>query len=293
MDQFLAAVMKHDPSGLPIAKSVKITENHEVTKIVDGIWETVKFMKFYGETVADASTGQVAYMGAVQEDAVSPLMVRLKVVDRKITEIETIISHGSGPQIPPNVPGVAASPVAGVGFGAPDLALLAVIKPFFEGVVPEAQRSSRQKLIAIANSWFDALQDATKADAVPFAPGCNRIENGNLTTNNPTKPEGGARPAGCEEQFRSGQFAYIEKVHDRRYPIVDQARGLVVAQVVMDVPGKKATVTGGESIPAALKQAEPRTNILNELIKIDGGRIQLVQTVMLWHEPYGTKSGWE
>jgi hypothetical protein len=59
----------------------------------------------------------------------------------------------------------------------------------------------------------------------------------------------------------------------------------------MDVPGNKGTrsIMG---ISAARRQANPRTNILNELLKIDNGRISFVQTVMLLQEAYGTKSGW-
>ena len=294
MDRYLAALVKHDPSGLPFAETAKFTENHEPITIGEGTWKTVQFMKFHGETFADPRSGEVAYMGAVQEDYVSPFMVRLKIAGGKITEVETIVSHGSAPQVPAGAPGVtvatASAPAAGPGIGAPDLALMAVIKPYLEDVLPDARRSTREKLIAIANSYFDGLQGTTKN--VPFAPGCNRVENGNLTTNNPTNSQGGAVPASCKEQFDSGQFSYIERVRDRRFSVIDEGRGLILAQVVFDVPGRKTVLKDGKEIPAPPAQASPRSNVLNEVLKIDNGQITLLQAVMLSRESYGTKSGW-
>jgi hypothetical protein len=279
MNHYLDALVEHDSSSLPFAKSVKCTENTKPIAIGEGTWKTVKFMKFHGETVADSSTGQAFYMGAVQEDYVSPIFVRLKIAGGKITEVETVISHGSDPQVPAGAPGVvvATSPTTsgGPGIGAPDLALLAVVKPFLESLLPEGRRVSRARLTTIANSYFDGLQGTTKN--VPFASGCNRIENGNLTTNNPGNSGGGAVPAGCKEQFNSGGFHYIERVRDRRFLVVDEARGLILAQVVFDV---------------AVSPTNRRSNVLNELFKIESGQISLLQAVYLWREPYGTKSGW-
>ena len=40
MEQYLAALPKHDSSGLPLAPNVKLVENTEVTPIGKGLWET-------------------------------------------------------------------------------------------------------------------------------------------------------------------------------------------------------------------------------------------------------------
>jgi hypothetical protein len=276
VDQYLAALLIHDPSGLPVAADAKLTENTKPTPLGEGIWKTLKFIKFRGETVADPTTGQVTYWGAVQEDHVSLLMLRLKIVGGKIAEAETIVAHGSAPEAPRT------------GFEVmPDLELLAAIKPFLENEV--AHRASRAQLIAAASAYFDGIEH--QPGHVPFAPGCNRIENGQLTTNNPTNSEG-LPPLGCQEQFQAKLFTYVPRVRDRRFPVVDPARGLVVAQVVFDIPGSKTWIRDGKEVPAPPAVANPRNNILNELFKVDRGQIQLIQAFMLPNEPYGTPTGW-
>jgi hypothetical protein len=279
MDQYLAALVKHDPSGLPLAADVKSTENTRPMPVGDGVWKTAKFIKFYGETVADPQTEQVTYWGAVQEDFVSLLYVRLKVVGGKITEVETIVPHGSDPKT-----------TVRTGFDViPDLQLLAAIKPFLEKEIPPSQRESREKLIAEANAYFEGIEH--QPGRVPFAPSCNRIENGQLTTNNPTNSEG-LPPLGCQGQFQAKLFTYIPLVRDRRFLVVDETRGLVVANVVFDIPGRKTWVRDGKEVPAPPAVANPRNNILNELFRIDDGQIQLIQAFMLANEPYGTQTGW-
>jgi len=187
VDQYLAALLIHDSSGLPVASDAKLTENTKPTPLGEGLWKTLKFIKFRGETVSDPSTGQVTYWGAIQEDQVSLLMLRLKIVGGKIAEVETIVAHGS----PPDEPRTGFSVI-------PDLQLLAAIKPFLEDEV--SRRASRAQLIAAANAYFDGIEH--QPGNVPFAPGCNRIENGQLTTNNPTNSEG-LPPLGCQEQFQA------------------------------------------------------------------------------------------
>jgi hypothetical protein len=278
-DRYVAALLTHDPSGLPMAGTAKLTENTKQVALGDGLWKTIKFVKFQGETIADPSTGQVTIWDGVQEDHVSLAMIRLKVWGGKITEVETIVAHGSDPQT-----------TTRNGFEVlPDLQLLAVIKPFLENEVPVTLRASRKELIAAANSYFDGIEH--QPGHVPFAPGCNRIENGQLTTNNPTNSEG-LPPQGCQQQFQSKIFSYIPHVRDRRFPVVDEARGLVVAQVVFDIPGSKTWVRDGKEIPAPPAVSNPRNNILNELFKVEHGQIQLIQAFMLSNEHYGTPTGW-
>ena len=203
-------------------------------------------------------------------------MLRLKIVGGKIAESETVVAHGSSPDAPRT------------GFEVmPDLQLLAAIKPFLDSEV--GHRASRAQLIAAANAYFDGIEH--QPGHVPFAPGCNRIENGQLTTNNPTNSEG-LPPLGCQEQFQAKLFTYVPRVRDRRFPVVDPDRGLVVAQVVFDIPGSKTWIRDGKEVPAPPAVANPRNNILNELFKVDRGQIQLIQAFMLPNEPYGTPTGW-
>ena len=79
---------------------------------------------------------------------------------------------------------------------------------------------TRQQLIDTANLYFDGLQRSDGKGRYPFAPDCNRLENGIQTTNNPnlTPAVNGINiPAlGCKAQFESGFFRFISTIRDRR-----------------------------------------------------------------------------
>jgi hypothetical protein len=40
IDQYLAAVVAHDPSKLPLSKDVKYSENYQMLQVGDGFWKT-------------------------------------------------------------------------------------------------------------------------------------------------------------------------------------------------------------------------------------------------------------
>ena len=40
MNQYLAAVVAHDPTKVPLSEDVKYTENYQVMKVGDGFWKT-------------------------------------------------------------------------------------------------------------------------------------------------------------------------------------------------------------------------------------------------------------
>ena len=52
---------------------------------------------------------------------------------------------------------------------------------------------------------------ADLAGHVQFDPGCNRIENGVITANNPMPPPHGA--ASCQENVDSGMWVYITDIN--------------------------------------------------------------------------------
>ncbi|MGC2331664.1 MAG: hypothetical protein WA581_09445 [Candidatus Acidiferrales bacterium] len=276
MDQYLAALVKHDPSGLPVAGDIKCTENTKKLTLGDGLWKTIQDLKFRGETVADPRTGQVVFFGAVDEaNAVALLMVRLKVANDKMTEVETTVSRPSDMS-------------RGFEF-KPDLQLLAITKPYYDDVLPDSERESRDQLIARTNSYFDGIEH--EPGNVPFSPECNRVENGRLTTNNPDG-NSGLPSLGCAAGFQEKRFTFIVKIRDRRFPVVDETRGLVVAMIIFDVPGVKSRIVDGKEVAAPPSQSMPRNNVLTELFKMESGRIHLIQAFMLPTMPYGTQNGW-
>src|SRR5437764_12290690 len=67
VDQYLAALVAHDPKRLPLSKDVMYTENDQVIEIGDGSWKTIEGRGNYTHIFADPEFGQVAYMGTMKE----------------------------------------------------------------------------------------------------------------------------------------------------------------------------------------------------------------------------------
>ncbi len=82
-DQYLAALVKHDPAGLPLSRGVRFTENTAEIRIGDGLWvgasEAPTSFKIYA---VDPASNQVGFYGVMKEND-RPLIIalRLKVVD--------------------------------------------------------------------------------------------------------------------------------------------------------------------------------------------------------------------
>jgi len=100
VDRYLAAMVKHDPSGLPLAKGVRYTENTAEIQVGEGLWvgasETPTTFKIYA---VDPASSQVAFYGVMKEwDKPLIIAMRLKVISGKIHEIEamgTSLSYGT------------------------------------------------------------------------------------------------------------------------------------------------------------------------------------------------------
>jgi hypothetical protein len=150
----------------------------------------------------------------------------------------------------------------------------------FDEPVPEAQRTSRDVMIAAANAYFDGIE-ASNGDAVPVTEGCNRIENGVQTTRSTR-----FTTTTCNSL---GAFVYITKIRDRRFPIVDEERGVLVAAVAFDIPGGDyVRVINGEE---TTRHYDPRSIIMFEAFKVVDGKIALIEAAMR-NVPLGTSMGW-
>jgi hypothetical protein len=58
-------------------------------------------------------------------------------------------------------------------------------KPQLEEIVPPESRSTRERMIAIANGYFSTLECNDGTILTKFHADANRVENGVQTTNNP------------------------------------------------------------------------------------------------------------
>ena len=94
LDQYLAAVVKHDPAGVPLVVGFRQTENAINVRPGDGVWKTVTALGKVQRRFLDAVTGQAAYYGTLEEGSNTILAtVRLRVENRRPTEAEWHIAR--------------------------------------------------------------------------------------------------------------------------------------------------------------------------------------------------------
>jgi hypothetical protein len=286
VDQYLAALVAHDPKRLPLSKDVLYTENDQVVEIGDGFWKTVEGRGNYTHIFADPEFGQVAYMGTMRE-AGAPLLMSLRLRSElgRITEIESVYFKPGG-----------AGPNNIANMDKP-------YKPedFWFKSIPAAERMSRQELISVADAYFSGLQKndgkgVNGTGTYPFTSDCHRIENGSPTTNVPrptNEPPNAINgfALDCLAQFKLGYYFVVQNIHHRRYPVVDRERGVVWSHAIFD----QGTVNSGvlsDGRPYQFKGFNrPSSILVTEAFLIENGKIRRVEMVGPG-VPYHLNSPW-
>ncbi|HTY48974.1 MAG TPA: hypothetical protein VMB48_04705 [Steroidobacteraceae bacterium] len=268
-DGYMDALVAHDPARVHWAETVRYTENGVPMMIGDGEWGVATGHSAPALTAADPAGGQVAWYGTVEEHGdPAYYAMRMRVRDGAVAEVEAVIVRkgGSGP------------------FGDP---ARYAADPAFSEELPRLQRTSRRQLIALVDGYFNTVQRNDGTLHTQFDPQCTRAENGQVTT------DGSFATAaqGCEAQLRLGTFRYVERVRARRFPIVDEERGVVVAAGFFDMVAnfEDYRTTDGKLTPNPIKH--PASIDLLEAFKVRGGRIYRIQAVFD-DVPYRMPSPW-
>ena len=276
-DAYLEALAAKDPSRLPWADHVRFTENNVQLRIGDGAWNTVSAVRpDYDLKAADLAQGQVVWFGVIEEHGAPAIMAaRLRVADGLIHEVETIVCRrlDGGP--------------------FPSIDTYVGPRPLMVADVPEEQRRRRARLISLADGYFDTLQLNDGQLFTEFTDDCERIENGLRTTNNGDAfVDYPIAALGCAEQFRMGQFAYNDEVRDRRFALIDEEKGLVLAGGFINHSGRQVDVTWTDGVTRTRSVFHyPHSFVLLELFKIVDGKIAGVEAVFAT-VPYNMPSVW-
>ena len=282
VDNYVAAIVAHDPAKVNFAADVKFVENTEPMKPGDGLWKTAAegptTFKIY---VPDPVAQQVGFMCMMKEHdkdgAEKPIQfgLRLKLKDGKIVEAEHLIARGLMDR---------------------SLKNLETPRPAFSATVPPADRTPRDKMLKIGESYYTALVTAD-ANHAPFADDCVRRENGMQTTGNPpskTPGIGQTGALGCEAQLKTHTFDYITRIEPRRVWIADPETGLVFGLSQFRQPMEKdyvniVGVPGTDKIELKIKPFDlPAAHIF----KIYDGKMHEIEA-MGFVMPYNSKTGWE
>jgi hypothetical protein len=252
MDDYLKALAKRDPGRLRVMPDIRSTEDSQALPLGSGIWRTVKRVHQGGQYFVDEETGHVEYWGVVDEMGQEAILsVRLKVSGLLISEVETIVTRGPGDYFDPAF-------------------ILKDAKTGFHRVLQPEERSSWEDLIRAANLYFGTIE-LSYGDLVPVIGDCRRYVNGTLDSlddANRLSEENRFRSLGIVEQINDRHYAYIESLRCRRFPIVDEARGVVVCHLLFDHPGDQARADG--SLPFRY----PNSMLFTEAFKVASGTIE-------------------
>jgi hypothetical protein len=111
----------------------------------------------------------------------------------------------------------------------------------------------------------------------PFDNDCQRIENGQITSNDPTSKSAITRMS-CGAQFATGFIKVITRVQERRFPVVDEERGLVLSVL--------RTWAEGTEHPVNPPFDQPYSFFIAELFKVQDGKINRIEALVT-PVPYG------
>lgn len=261
VDSYFKALLAHDAHALPQAAHARITENGAEKSLADTLWNGAAETAFRFDIVNTrrGDTGTEAVIRNA-DGSKTMIMLRLKVQNSAITEIETIKANkGDAGQL-----------------WDPDS--LKEVLHAFQLSIRDAERDSYYDLIAAANSYWRAFQtNGTAAyHRARLMPDSARFENGVQTTGLVRNGVFNDTARGFDE----GRFLG-RNIWDRRYPVVDEERGVVLSIVRF---GMKA---------GAKSQSAATTNdrLVAEFFAIKNGFIQEIQAV-LFNLPDSKPTGW-
>jgi hypothetical protein len=239
--QYLDAMIRHDPTILPTAPTARFTEDTQTLPLGEGLWKGASKIRPYRQDFLDVREGMAASFVVVEEKETPVLLaLRLKIENRKITEIETMVTRSKAEG------------------GLFDIEKLTTPHAAMNVVPGASQRMSRADLIRIAEIYVDGLKVGGNFDAVqvPFAPGAFRIENGTLTAGP------GAR-AGSENIRTQRVMAHPDITY--RVAAVDEEMGIVLFRLDF---GNTKNYGPGNALT------------LFEAFKIYDGQIHAVEAIM-------------
>jgi hypothetical protein len=255
---YLYALLKHDPSKLRVSDQLRVTEDaieKPLAKVT--LLTSVTRLRGFRQDILDERAGMAgADVIVEQSGAPTMLVVRLKVVDQKITEIETVATHSSVEGLIFNIDGLSA----------PSEVMNYAPRP--------EQLLSRDEAIKAALHYPAGLNGAKTFAAVdaPFAPDAYRYENGQVMAG----PDCKFAP-GCQNISTQSLaiFNRLGKVATRVIG-VDERMGIVWLRMAWGV-----RESGGEQLTVW------------ESFKVYDGQIHAVEAFMKILPPELRNGGWE
>jgi hypothetical protein len=219
--------------------------------------------------------GQVAWTGIAKEhDKPVLLSVRLKVVNRRIAEAESIVVRDVNEKV---------------------LGNLKNPPPTFTETLPPSERISRREMLRMPDIYFEAL-DILNDSSIPWDRDAYRIENGMVTcgTIPDMVPPLPGMPASRSCKTSDGKIPpslkTISSVRPRRTPVVDEERGLTWGLYCFNHRGFASIKMPDGSVHPSYSTT-PSSMPFADIFKIKNGKLRGIFAfgTML---PYGIGDGW-
>ena len=258
MTQLLYALVKHDVTGLPVASTLRVTEDAVEKPLAKvGLVGTVTRLRGFRQDIIDERAGVAAAQVMVEETgAPVMLVVRLKVVADKLTEVELVATRSRAEGLIFNIDGLS-TPSAAMNY-APR---------------PE-QLSTRDEATKAALKYPEGLTAAKTFAAVnaPFAPDAYRFENGQVMAG----PDCKFAP-GCQN-ISTQSLAIFQRLGDAQTRViaVDERMGIVLLRMAWGVRER-----GGDQLTVW------------EAFKVYDGQIHAVEAFMRILPVDKRNGGWE
>jgi hypothetical protein len=281
LDDVLAALVSRRHEGLAGAR---YTENGVELPVGEGLWATADRIGPYRHDVFESARGQAAAFVTVAEGATRSIMaLRVGEAGGEVREIEALVAR---PPLFGGAGGFGDGPAQLDEAGGPDAGWFGDPGP----------RLPRDDLRRIADAYFAGLERNDGKGDYPFADDCIRIENGFRTTNVPAGSAGQTpyleafRALGAKQQFETGFFRFVTRIRERRFPVIDEARGLVFAFALFDHDGTVRDYALADGTPRQGLD-RPFTWMIAEAFRIERGLLTRIEALMA-EVPYGLPSGW-
>jgi hypothetical protein len=261
VDAYFTALFANDAARLRQASRARITDNGAEKELADTFWDGAT-EAVYRFDIVNTDRGDTGTQTVIRnaDGSKTMHMVRLKVQNGAITEIETIrANQGEADRL-----------------WDPDR--LTAVSPDLTHSIRVAERDSYYDLIATAEGYWRAFQTNGTPEYRParLLPDARRYENGLQTTGLVRNGEYQSAQRGFDE----GRFVN-RNIWDRRYPVVDEERGIVLSIVRFGIKGgatSQSTITSNDRLVA-------------EFFAVKRGYIQEIQAVLV-NLPDAQPTGW-
>ena len=256
--QLLYALVKHDVSGLNVADTLRVTEDAVEKPLAKvGLVGTVTRLRGFRQDIIDERAGVVGAHVVVEETGAPVLLVvRLKVVADKLTEMELVATRSRAEGLIFNIDGLSA----------PSAMMNDAPRP--------GQLPTRDDAIKAALHYPQGLNTAKTFAAVnaPFAPDAYRYENGQVMAG----PDCKFAP-GCQN-ISTQSLEIFERLGDVQTRVIaaDERMGIVWLRMAWGVRER-----GGDQLTVW------------ELFKVYDGQIHAVEAYMRILPIEKRNGGWE